>query len=57
MKKTTSQTIKGKQPFNPKDYERPGISAEEVLEIREAFELFDYEGTGSIDPKGNSGFI
>jgi centrin-1 len=52
MKKTGSQTNKAKQPFNPKDYEKPGISSEEVLEIREAFDLFDYEGNGYIDPKG-----
>lgn len=57
MKKTTSQSNKAKQPFNPKDYERPGISSEEVLEIREAFDLFDYEATGFIDPKGNASFI
>lgn len=54
MKKTGSQVNKPKTPFNPKDYERPGISAEEVLEIREAFELFDYEGNGFIDPKGTA---
>jgi glycine cleavage system aminomethyltransferase T len=52
MKKTGSQTNKAKQPFNPKDYERPGVSTEEVLEIREAFDLFDYEGHGYIDAKG-----
>ena len=54
MKKAGSQTNKTKQPFNPKDFERPGISAEEVLEIREAFDLFDYEGNGFIDPKGTA---
>lgn len=30
------------KPFNPKDYERPGISISEVEEIKEAFDLFDY---------------
>jgi Ca2+-binding EF-hand superfamily protein len=57
MKKTTSQTNKGRQPFNPKDYERPGISVEEVIEIRESFDLFDYEGNGYIDPRGTSPLI
>lgn len=37
--------------FNPKEYEKFGVSVEEIMEIREAFDLFDYEGTGSIDAK------
>ena len=57
MKKTGSQANKAKAPFNPKDYERPGISAEEVLEIREAFDLFDYEGNGYVESKGTPLFI
>ena len=31
--------------------ERPGLSEEEVEEIREAFNLFDTDGSGEIDPK------
>ena len=38
--------------FNAKAYERPGLTEEEVLEIKEAFDLFDTDGGGSIDPKG-----
>lgn len=38
--------------FNPKPYERPGLSEEEVMEIKEAFDLFDTDGGGSIDPRG-----
>lgn len=34
-----------------KTYERPGLSEEEVEEIREAFNLFDTDGSGTIDPK------
>eukprot|EP00611_Tribonema_gayanum_P009292 TRINITY_DN19079_c0_g1_i1.p1 TRINITY_DN19079_c0_g1~~TRINITY_DN19079_c0_g1_i1.p1 ORF type:complete len:146 (+),score=29.60 TRINITY_DN19079_c0_g1_i1:152-589(+) len=34
-----------------KTYERPGLSEEEIEEIREAFNLFDTDGSGSIDPK------
>jgi Ca2+-binding EF-hand superfamily protein len=48
MKKTASQN-KPKLAFNPRDYERTGVSLDEVLEIKEAFDLFDYEKTGSID--------
>ena len=30
--------------------ERPGLSEEEIEEIREAFNLFDTDGSGCIDP-------
>ena len=30
---------------------RPGLTEEELQEVREAFNLFDTEGTGTIDPK------
>merc|ERR1711906_23196 len=32
-------------------YERPGLSEEEIEEIKEAFDLFDTDGSGNIDPK------
>jgi len=52
MKKTTTQSSKaGRAPFNAKDFERNGVSSEEVLEIKEAFDLFDVEGNGYINPK------
>lgn len=44
---------KAKQ-FNAKAYERPGLTEEEVLEIKEAFDLFDTDGGGTIDPKCTS---
>lgn len=50
MSKKTSS--KSKQ-FNAKNFERPGLTEEEVLEIKEAFDLFDTDGGGSIDPKCN----
>ena len=31
--------------------ERPGLTEEEIEEIREAFNLFDTDGSGTIDPK------
>ncbi len=40
--------IKG---FNAKNYERPGLTEEEIMEIKEAFDLFDTDGGGTIDPK------
>ena len=39
----------GKRPT--KTYERPGLSEDEIEEIREAFNLFDTDGSGTIDPK------
>ena len=47
---------KSKQ-FNAKAFERPGLTEEEVLEIKEAFDLFDTDGGGSIDPKGTLIFM
>lgn len=38
--------------FNAKNFEKPGLTEEEVMEIKEAFDLFDMDGGGSIDPKG-----
>ena len=34
-----------------KKVERPGLSTEELDEIKQAFDLFDTNGTGKIDPK------
>jgi centrin-1 len=39
-----------KQP-EKKKVERPGLSQDEVDEIRQAFDLFDTNQTGKIDPK------
>ncbi len=34
-----------------KTTERPGLTADEIEELREAFNLFDTEAVGKIDPK------
>ena len=31
-------------------FERPGLSQEEISELKEAFNLFDTDGSGTIDP-------
>src|ERR1041384_6329202 len=46
-----NQKVTGKSNFNPKMYEKPGLTEDEILEIKEAFDLFDTDGGGSIDPK------
>ena len=40
-----------KPPAGRPKAERSGLTEEEIEEIREAFSMFDTEGTGRIDPK------
>ena len=47
-KKSQKVEIK-KAEFNPKDYEKNGLTEDEVLEIKEAFDLFDSDKSGEID--------
>ena len=45
-----AQKVTSKQvEFNPKDYEKNGLTEDEVLEIKEAFDLFDSDKSGEID--------
>mmetsp|Transcript_53216 Transcript_53216/g.61002 ORF Transcript_53216/g.61002 Transcript_53216/m.61002 type:complete len:168 (+) Transcript_53216:64-567(+) len=37
--------------FNPAKYARPGLTEDEIEEIKEAFDLFDTDNSGTIDPK------
>ena len=34
-----------------KKYERPGLMVDEVEEMKEAFDLFDMDGTGRVAPR------
>ena len=43
--------IKGNHKKAIAAYERPGLTEEEIEEIREAFNLFDTDGVGAIDCK------
>ena len=52
MKNTKTQGKKEepkKEEWNPKKYEKNGLTEDEVLEIKEAFDLFDGDKSGEID--------
>ena len=51
MQKKTGNAGANKSPVRKRAFERPGLTDDEVEEIREAFNLFDTEGTGRIDPR------
>ena len=51
MKRPSNVKVSRATAFNPRNYERPGIKEDQVMEIKEAFDLFDIEGTGSINIK------
>ena len=53
--KTAAQPAKAakKNPagrFDPADYLRPGLTEDDVEEIKEAFDLFDTDGSGTVEP-------
>ena len=52
QKKITKPAPTKAQPkaFSPDDYTSATLLREEVLEIKAAFDLFDHDGSGSIDP-------
>ena len=48
---TDQMSRQPKSKFNANKYIRPGLTEDEIEEIKEAFDLFDTDGSGSIDPK------
>ena len=40
-----------RSPIRRRVFERPGLTEDEIEEIREAFALFDTDGNGMIDPR------
>ena len=47
--KTTTSNAPAKTTLDTKNYEKNGLTEDEVLEIREAFDLFDTDESGEID--------
>lgn len=37
--------------FNALDYLRPGLTEDDIEEIKEAFDLFDSDGSGTVEPR------
>lgn len=52
MSKLTTKLSGRLAGFDPTAFANEYVSVEEVLDIKKAFDLFDYDGGGSIDPKG-----
>merc|ERR1712224_336738 len=48
MSKRGKTQKKEPEKFRAHKYERPGLSEDEVEEIKEAFDLFDNDGSGAI---------
>ena len=53
MKKSGVTSAKTTVRFDAKKYVKQGISEDQVMEAKEAFDLFDVEGRGYLDPKCN----
>merc|ERR1712093_495007 len=51
FKTNTPTNMSKAKSFNAKKFERPGLTEDEIEEIKEAFDLFDTDGSGTIDPK------
>lgn len=51
MKKSGVSSGKTSTRFDAKKYTKPGINEDQVMEAKEAFDLFDVEGRGYLDPK------
>lgn len=43
--------------FNPQDFASAYVTVEEVIEIKKAFDYFDRDLGGAIDPKGTPPYM
>lgn len=48
VQKDTTPIVKENKPFNVNDYAKDGISKDEVMEFKTAFDIFDPNGTGRV---------
>ena len=51
LKNQPSRFGVAKKVFNSLDYLRPGITEDDIDEIKEAFDLFDSDGSGTVEPR------
>ena len=51
MKKGSAVSQVKSPQFNAKSYAKNGLTEDDVQEVKEAFDLFDIEGSGSINPR------
>jgi Ca2+-binding EF-hand superfamily protein len=49
-----AQQVVAKPKFDTRPYQRVGLNESDILEIKEAFDIFDREHVGSINPKCTS---
>ena len=54
MSKSKMQLTGRLAGFDPSAFANEFVTVDEVLDIKRAFDLFDYDGGGSIDPKGTA---
>jgi hypothetical protein len=50
MQRTTRREalLKKIPGFDPSKYAKPGLSGEDVMKIKECFDIFDYDKSGAI---------
>ena len=49
MKKRAAKAKMAIKTFDPNKYQNTGMTPEEIMEIKDAFDLFDSDGSGEID--------
>ena len=52
MRKQPVPVVQANKKFAASQFVRAGLNEDEIVEIKEAFDLFDTDGGGEIDPKG-----
>jgi centrin-1 len=51
MSKFGAKPLSVAKTFRASDYVRPGLTEDDIEEIKEAFDLFDSDGSGTVEPR------